>query len=54
MTKERIILKISGAALKDKQSDHILSSSKLESIARQIKTLHSTYDFGVVVGGGNI
>jgi uridylate kinase len=52
MTKERIILKISGAALKDASA--ILSSTKLESIASQIKYIHKMYDIGIVVGGGNI
>jgi uridylate kinase len=54
MTKERIILKISGAALKETENNHILSSTKLQNIAQQIKEIHRTYDVGVVVGGGNI
>ncbi|MDR2369769.1 MAG: UMP kinase [Mycoplasmataceae bacterium] len=54
MAKKRIILKISGAVLKEKQSNHILSSAKLQNIATQIKIIHRNYDVAIVVGGGNI
>ncbi|MDR0675337.1 MAG: UMP kinase [Mycoplasmataceae bacterium] len=54
MIKERIIIKISGAALKESQHNHILSSIKLKNIAKQIKIIHHSYDVGIVVGGGNI
>ncbi|MDR0739975.1 MAG: UMP kinase [Mycoplasmataceae bacterium] len=54
MAKERIILKISGAALKESKNAHILSSLKLQSIATQIKIIHQKYDIGIVVGAGNI
>jgi uridylate kinase len=53
MTKPRIILKISGAALKDNER-HILSTIKLQNIATQIKKIHQKYDVAIVVGGGNI
>jgi uridylate kinase len=52
--KECIILKLSGAALRDKIGNNILSSSRLQSICKQIKQIHSKYDIGIVVGGGNI
>ncbi|MDR0985453.1 MAG: UMP kinase [Mycoplasmataceae bacterium] len=52
--KQRIILKISGAALKDKRDNTILSKNKLLSIANQIKTLSKNYQIAIVVGGGNI
>jgi uridylate kinase len=54
MVRERLILKISGAALKDNSTSHILSSTKLEDIASQIKEIHRHYDVAIVIGGGNI
>jgi uridylate kinase len=54
MIKKRIILKLSGAALKDKKNDNILSTSKLLDLSKQIKTLSKTHQICIVVGGGNI
>jgi uridylate kinase len=54
MTKNRIILKLSGAALKDKKNDNILSVDKLNSLCKQIKILSKQYQICIVVGGGNI
>ncbi|MDR0826256.1 MAG: UMP kinase, partial [Mycoplasmataceae bacterium] len=52
--KQRIILKLSGAALKCRTKDEILSATKLTNLAQQIKTLSSKYQIAIVVGGGNI
>lgn len=54
MAKKTIILKLSGAALKNKENDNILSTSKLLNLSSQIKTLSKTYKICIVVGGGNI
>jgi uridylate kinase len=54
MAKKRIILKISGAALKENKNNHILSSLQLQNIVKQIKLIHTKYDIAIVVGGGNI
>ena len=54
MTKTRIILKLSGAALKDKKNDNILSSTKLINLSKQIKVLSKTHQICIVIGGGNI
>jgi uridylate kinase len=54
MIKTRLILKISGAALKNNSADQILSSEKLKDLTRQIKQIHRKYDIGIVIGGGNI
>lgn len=54
MAKKRIILKLSGAALKDKKNDNILSTNKLTKLVNQIKILSKDYQICIVVGGGNI
>jgi uridylate kinase len=54
MFKKRIILKLSGAALKDKTNDNVLSIDKLLDLSNQIKTLSKTHQICIVVGGGNI
>jgi uridylate kinase len=52
--KERIILKLSGAALHDTNSNAILASNKMLLLAKQIKTLTAKYEIAIVIGGGNI
>lgn len=52
--KQRLLIKLSGAALKDKKDGNIFSSAQLTTIAKQIKTLSKTCGIAIVVGGGNI
>jgi uridylate kinase len=52
--KQRIILKFSGAVLKDGANNTIISSTKLKDLASQIKNLVKNYQIIIVVGGGNI
>lgn len=52
--RKRILIKLSGAALKDKKTGETFSSQKLISLAKQIIQLHNTYDIAIVIGGGNI
>jgi uridylate kinase len=52
--KERILIKLSGAALKGETNDSIFSTSKLINIVKQIKTLSKQYQIAIVIGGGNI
>jgi uridylate kinase len=54
MAKRRVILKLSGAALKDQKNNQILSIDKLQDLSKQIKTLTKTHQICIVVGGGNI
>ncbi len=56
MVKNNILLKLSGAALKDESSNdsNIFDTSKLADIAIQVKKLLSTNGVGIVIGGGNI
>lgn len=51
-TRRRVLLKLTGEVLlsQDKKS---LTASVLNTIIMQIKKLHATYDFGIVIGGGN-
>lgn len=51
--KQRLIIKISGASIKDKNNS-IFCNKKLLHLANQIKTLTKFYSIGVVLGGGNI
>lgn len=52
---QRVILKLSGAALADGQSKRILNAQKLKNVALSIKTLvDSGVQVGVVIGAGNI
>ncbi len=55
MKYKRVLLKLSGEALKDDKSDDILSQSKLQTIAKAIKMMqNSGAEVCVVVGAGNI
>lgn len=54
MQKPNIIVKLSGAALRDKSSDAVLSGKKLVNLAKQLISLSKKYNIGVIVGGGNI
>ncbi|MDE7433902.1 MAG: hypothetical protein K2M43_02075 [Mycoplasmoidaceae bacterium] len=54
MVKPRIIVKLSGAALKDEGADSVLSGTKLNNLAKQLIALSKKYSIGVIVGGGNI
>ncbi len=54
MNKQNIIIKLSGAALKDSNNDSILSGEKLSNLAKQLITLSKKYNIGIIVGGGNI
>ncbi|MDR3163619.1 MAG: UMP kinase [Mycoplasmataceae bacterium] len=53
-SKQRIILKFSGAVLKDNKHNTILAVDKLNDLAKQIKRLINKYQIIIVVGGGNI
>ncbi|MGI6713556.1 MAG: UMP kinase [Bacilli bacterium] len=51
----RIILKLSGAALGDSETNRILQAQKLKEVALAIKTIvEQKVEVGVVVGAGNI
>jgi uridylate kinase len=52
---KRIMLKLSGEVLQDKQSGQSLDARVLNSIACQIEEIHNmNVQIGIVVGGGNI
>ena len=52
---KRILLKLSGEALADKQNGDIFEASNLNSVALAIKSMHDRgVEVAVVVGGGNI
>jgi uridylate kinase len=51
--KQRIIIKISGASIKDEKNS-IFCNKKLICLAEQLKALSKIYSIGVVLGGGNI
>jgi uridylate kinase len=52
--KDRILIKLSGAALKDKVNSSIFSTDKMVNLVQQIKQLSKLYQIAIVVGGGNI
>jgi uridylate kinase len=52
--KERILIKLSGAALKGDSNNSIFSTPKIINLVKQIKTLSKQYQIAIVVGGGNI
>jgi uridylate kinase len=54
LNKKTIIIKISGAALKDDNNDSILSTDKLLDLAQQIKELSEFNNVVIINGGGNI
>ena len=49
----RILLKFTGQIFLN-QSTGLVESSLASSIVNQIKELSSTYQFGIVIGGGNL
>ena len=52
--KKRVLLKLSGEALKD-SGDEIISSKTVDKIAIQVKELKNAgYDIAIVIGAGNI
>ena len=52
---KRILLKLSGEALDEKNSDSIYDSESLEGITEKIKVLHDQgIEIAVVIGAGNI
>ncbi len=52
---KRVVVKLSGEALADRDDKTILDHAKLDEIAEAIKALHDCgVDVGVVVGAGNI
>ena len=51
--KKRIIVKISGAAIKGNGAD-IYDNKKLIALCKQLKELNKTCSVGLVLGGGNI
>lgn len=53
MSKQRILIKISGASLHSNDKD-IFDVNKLDSLAKEIASLSQKYSIGIVIGGGNI
>lgn len=53
MPRQRVLIKLSGAALKNKCPKNI-DDNFLIAFAKQIKELHKKYDIAIVIGGGNI
>jgi uridylate kinase len=53
VSKKRVLIKVSGEYLKGEGAS-ILDHSKLISLAKQICELSSSFELGIVVGGGNI
>lgn len=52
---KRVVLKISGESLLDKEDCSIFDAKKIDEIAKTIKLLHdSDIEIGVVIGAGNI
>ena len=52
---KRLLLKLSGEALKDDDNSMILSAKKLKDFAQVIKSLHDNgFEICVVIGAGNI
>ena len=52
---KRILLKLSGEALDEKNSDSIYDSASIDAIAEQIKVLHDQgMEIAIVIGAGNI
>lgn len=51
VTKKRILLKITGTVFLNREQN--LSVNLFQQIAQQIKKLHTTHQFGIVIGGGN-
>jgi uridylate kinase len=49
--RKKVLLKITGEIFKD-QADGQLSSTRVRSLAQQIKTLRDTFSFSIVIGGG--
>lgn len=52
MAKMRILLKLTGEIFLD-QKQKSLSNVMIQKVIDQIKQLHATHHFGIVVGGGN-
>lgn len=52
--KKRILIKISGGAIKDTANKDIFDIKKLDAICKQIAQINKTNSVGVVLGGGNI
>ncbi len=52
--KKRILIKISGAAIRDNVHKDIFDVKKLTDICKQIALINKTNSVGVVLGGGNI
>lgn len=50
-TKKRILIKITGTVFLNRENS--LSVDLFKQIAQQIKQLHATHQFGIVIGGGN-
>ena len=49
---ERILLKISGACLKNE--NNIISFKQIDNLANQIVEVSKKYSVSIVIGGGNI
>ncbi len=55
MKYKRVILKLSGEALIDKEDSLILDNEKLKNLANAIKQMHDAgVEIGIVIGAGNI
>ena len=52
--KKRILIKISGAAIRDDVHKDIFDIKKITDVCKQIAQINKTNSVGVVLGGGNI
>lgn len=54
MNKKTILLKFSGAAIKDDANHQIIDPNKIKNLVKQIQKIKDQYNIGIVIGGGNI
>lgn len=53
--KKRVLIKVSGEALKDEKDNSIFSKAEIDGIVKQVKALHDEgHEVCIVVGAGNI
>ena len=50
--KKRILLKLTGELFRDRENKQ-LTAQAINNIIKQIKELNNSYQFGIVIGGGN-
>jgi len=52
--KKRLLIKISGGAIKNDTENDIYDTQKITAVCKQLAELNKTCNIGIVVGGGNI